>query len=180
MPLLASDVKLPNDLGSVFSGIGTNASNNISNNYNLARQKAASDATAQGFRGPLDYTTQRLGTTQGLDIGNLSSGLAGGLGDTAYKDTLSQRDYNQKMQLAEEAARLNKPSLLEQVFSGIGAVGKPIATYAGMGGFSGGGGGGASLGLTQPGLEEGSEFGLEEPDPTQAFGYNPYGNWRGF
>lgn len=142
MPLTASGVKLPGgDLGDVFSGIGTQAYNNINNNYNVARQKAAGDAPAQGFRGPLDYTTQRLGTTQGLDVGNLESGMGGQLGQTAYNDTLSQRDYNQKMQLAEEAARLNKPSLLEQVFSGIGAVGKPVATYAGMGGFSGGGGG---------------------------------------
>jgi hypothetical protein len=143
MPLTASGVALPPDLSSVFGGIGTGTYNQIGQNYGGALSKATGDASAQGFSGgPTDYTKQRLNTTQGLDIGNLATGLGNSLGNTSYNNALQQRDFTQNEALARQVASLNRPDLLQQIMMGVGAVGKPLATYAGMGGFSGGGGGG--------------------------------------
>lgn len=129
--LYASDVKIPASLSGAIGGAGGpgyNAYNNISTNYAGAKQSAGADASARGMNptaatAPSSYAGNRFSTAQGLDTGNLEAALGGGLGNTAYQDTLAQRDYDQSRQLAEETARLNKPDLLQQVLSGIGGVG---------------------------------------------------------
>lgn len=136
MALLPSNVTIPKDLSGAMGSIGTDAYSNIGSNYADAKKKLMQDGQVRGQRGasvagPNSYAGDRLSTAQGLDIGDLQSVLGGGLGSTAYKDVLSQRDYNQKIQLANEAAALNKPSTLEQIMRGIGSIGGPIAKYYG-------------------------------------------------
>lgn len=146
MPLYASDVKIPADLSGAISGVGSpgyNAYNQINSNYGAARKKLKTDTSVRGMAGdptanPNSYESQRLAATQGLDIGSLESALGGGLGDTAYKNRLGEREYDQNTQLADEIGALNKPDLLQQIFGGIGAVGGPIATYYGLRGLRGG------------------------------------------
>lgn len=134
--LYASDVKVPQDLTSSLSGIGNQGTAGINSIYSGLKQRQAQEGMVRGQRpGANSYGPQRLGIQKGLDQGSLEAALGGVLGDTGYQNTLAERDYNQQRQLAEEAAALNKPSLLEQIFQGIGAIGKPVATYAGMGGF---------------------------------------------
>lgn len=141
MPMYAQDVKIDPTLSGALSGVGSpgyNAYNQIGSNYGAARKKLGSAAA------PGSYADQRLSATQGLDVGNLETALAGGLGDTAYKNKLSERGYNQNVGLANEIGSLNKPDLLQQIFGGIGAVGGPLATYAGMKGRTPLGGGRAN------------------------------------
>lgn len=135
--LYASDVKIPDALSGAISSTGTNAYNTIASNYGKAKGQFGQDATARGMNGnaatgPGSYAGNRFATTQGLDVGNLESVLGGGLGNTAYNDTLAQRDFQQQEQLAEEAAALNKPDLLQQILGGIGNVGGTAAQIYGM------------------------------------------------
>jgi len=127
LPIQASGVKISPDLTGAISGIGANAYNTIGSNYNKARQQQMQEGNVLGLpsaaTGPNSYGAQRMAATQGLDVGNLESALGGGLGETSYQDTLSQRDFLQKQQLAEEAAKLAKPSLLQEILGGIGSVG---------------------------------------------------------
>jgi hypothetical protein len=167
-PLLkASGVALPmGALADTFSNIGSGAMGAINSNYANLKGRTAQDSNVRGT-GQNSYAANRYGVQQGLDTGNLEATLGGGLGDTAYKDVLSQRGYNQQSDLANQIAQLNKPSLLDQIFKGVGAIGKPVAAYAGAGGFdsSGGyGGGGTGYGVTG--------------DPALSM-YNPYASGYG-
>lgn len=127
MALTAGQVILPQDLSNVFSGVGTKAYKNIGINYNNAMGKATQDASAQGFGGgPLDYTKERLGSQEGLDIGGLETGLGSGLGETGYKEALNLRNFNQQKQLADIIGDAAAPSMLQQIFSGIGGGSKAV------------------------------------------------------
>lgn len=165
-PITAKNTTISPALAATMGSIGTTAYKNIGSNYAGAKTKLANDATARGMSGskataPNSYAGQRLATTQGLDTGNLESALGGQIGSTAYQDTLQNRDYQQQSSLAQQIADLNRPSKLQQIFQGIGAVGKPVATYAGMAGRSGSGspsygysapsGGGSAYNINQPG-----------------------------
>ena len=144
-PMTASDVALPQDLSGILGTVGAGRTAGINNIYNQAKQRQTAENAALGRRpGANSYGPQRLGVQQGIDQGNLEASLGGILGNTGYQNTLAERDYGQQRQLAEEAAALNKPSLLDEIFQGIGAVGKTGATYYGMKGRGGGGGGGGN------------------------------------
>jgi hypothetical protein len=135
-PLTAKNINISPDLKATLGGIGTSAYNNIGANYGGAATKMAGDTAARGLApGSNSYGAERLGATKALDTGNLESALGGQMGQTAYSNALANRDYGQQMTLADQIAALNRPSTLSQIFSGIGAVGKPVAQYAGMGGF---------------------------------------------
>lgn len=125
MALFASDVKISPTLGEAFTGIGQNTQGAIGNTYNAAKKRYAADD--RGLRpggpdlSPNSYAGQRFATTQGLSSGSAASSLGGLAGDTAYKDTLAQRDYDQQRQIAEAAAEAARPSLLDQIMQGIGS-----------------------------------------------------------
>jgi hypothetical protein len=145
MALYASGIGIPQDLSSAISGPGGTAYNKIKQNYGQAQGQFASDALARGQKagvatGPNSYAGQQFPIKQNLDIGNLESALGGGLGNTAYSNALQEREFGQNQQLAEQAAALNKPDLLQQILQGIGGVGKTAATYYGMKGRGGSGG----------------------------------------
>lgn len=175
MALTAQDVKIAPDLSATMGSIGTNAYNNIGANYAKAKGQIGQDASTLGRNGvaaiaPNSYAGQRMAATQGLDIGGLESALGGGVANTAYADTLHQRDFNQSEQLANEAAQLNQPSLFEQIMQGIGSVGKTGAAYYGASKGAGGGGGSSGSGNPSYGIADPSNFGLGYPS-TPNFGY---------
>jgi hypothetical protein len=138
--LYASDVRVPADLSGSLSGTGSpgfNAYNAINSNYVNAKKQFGADAQARGMNGassvgPNSYAGNRFGTMQGLDVGNLESALGGELGNTAYGNTLQQRDFGQQEQIASEIAALNKPDLLQSILGGIGNVGGTAAQIYGM------------------------------------------------
>jgi hypothetical protein len=144
-PMQASGVGVPSDLSGAISGAGTNAYNAIGAGYNNARQKMVSDARARGLPpgagGPNSYGGNQASTYQNLDTGNLAAALGGGLGNTAYQNSLQSRQFQQNEDLAQQVAALNRPDLLQQILGGLAGVGKTAATYYGMGGFGGRGGG---------------------------------------
>ena len=143
MSLVASGVGLPPDLAQTLSTIGTAASGQIGANYKQAGQQQANDAAIRGLPPPNagSYGTQRLGQTQALDQGNLNATLGAGLGNTAYNNTLQQRDFGQSEQIADEIGNALRPNTLEQIMAGIGGGTKAagqITPFLGMLGGSGG------------------------------------------
>jgi hypothetical protein len=140
-PLTAAGIQIPSDLTAAFGNIGQNAQQGIQSNYTNLNQQRVGEAGALGRPAASNsYTPQRMGVQQGLDVGNLEGALGGVEGNTAYENAIQNRGYNQNLSLAQETAALNKPSLLDQIFQGVGAVGRPMATYAGMKGRGGGSG----------------------------------------
>lgn len=137
MALVAGDVKIDPTLTQALGTIGQNAKNQVGSIYNQARARYAADN--RGFGSPSarlspgSYGADRFATTQGLSEGNLEAGMGEMEGSTAYNDRLLQRDYDQQRQLAEATADALKPSLLSQIFSGIGgaadAGGRGMALY---------------------------------------------------
>lgn len=134
--LYASGVTIPSDLSGALSGVGTPSYNTIGANYAAAKGKLARGATTMGMNGaaaagPNSYAGNQLNMAQGRDVGNLESALGGGLGNTAYQNTLQQRDFTQNEDLARQVADLNKPDLLQQILSGVGNVGGTAARIYG-------------------------------------------------
>lgn len=167
MALYAGNVNIDPTLSGALSGAngpGTNAYNKIKQNYGQAQGQFGADAAARGMSasaavGPGSYAGDQFATKQGLDVGNLESALGGGLGKTAYQNTLAQRDFGQNEQLAEQAGALNKPDLLQEILGGIGGVGKTAATYYGM--KKGGGSGN----MAPPPSGPGSSWNIQQPGP---------------
>ena len=126
MALLAGGVNLPPDLAQTLSTIGNKAYGQIGANYKQAGQQQANDASVRGLPPPdsTSYGTERLGTTQGLDVGNLDATLGSGLGNTAYNNTLQERDFNQQKYLTDLIGNAAAPTTLEEVLSGIGGGAK--------------------------------------------------------
>lgn len=132
-PITAKGTSISPDLAAALGGAGAVASTKIRSNYADANKKQAMGAKALGKRtGSNSYGAERMATTQGLDQGNLEAALGGQLGSTAYENALQDRDYDQNLGLVDQIAALNRPDMLEQIFSGIGAVGTPVADYMGM------------------------------------------------
>ena len=163
MSLVASGVGLPPDLAATLSTIGTGASGQIGANYKTASQQQANDAAIRGLPPPNagSYGTQRLGQTQALDQGNLNATLGAGLGNTAYNNTLQQRDFGQSEQIANEIGNALRPNTLEQIMAGIGGGTKAagqISPFLGM--------------MTQPGQQPGGS-GVASSTGEGASGYDP-------
>lgn len=159
--LFADSVKLAPDLAATFKTIGSKGTGGINDIYSQMKSRQAQEGKARGqIPGSNSYGADRMGVQQGLDQGALEASLGGQLGDTSYKDALAQREFEQNKALAEETGRLNKPDLLQQIFQGLGSVGKPLASYYGMKGKSGGGGG------SVPSLSGGgSAYNIMNPGP---------------
>ncbi len=130
---------MPQDLTDALAGIGAGGTAGINDIYSQAKERQAKENALKVPGNINSYGPQRMGVEQGLDQGNLEAVLGGVLGDTGYKNTLEEREFDQNKQLAEEAARLNKPSLLQEIFQGIGGVGKTAGAYYGMKGMNSGG-----------------------------------------
>lgn len=135
--LYASGVGIPSNLDVSLRGIGKAGAQGIQDAYAPLAARQQAEAGVRGLRpGTNSYGPQRLGVQQGLDTSSMQAAFNNQLGDTAYKNQLAERDYGQQRQLAEETASLNKPSILEQILSGIGSAGKVAGTYYGMKGKS--------------------------------------------
>ena len=138
MSLVASGVGLPPDLAQTLSTIGSGAYGQIEQNYKGAKNQLDQDALIRGNSGGVpsgSYGTQQLQRQQGLDTGNLEATLGGGLGNTAYNDTLQQRDFGQSMDIANQIGNALRPNTLEQIMAGIGGGAKAfgqVSPFLGM------------------------------------------------
>lgn len=140
-PITAKNTAIPAGLLAAFGNVGAKAKENIGGNYDALAKRNQAEAGARGLgAGSNSYAAERLPAQQALDIGGLESALGGDVGRLAYENRLQERDYGQNLSLADEIAALNRPSTLEEIFGGAGAVGKPVATYYGMRGRGGSGG----------------------------------------
>lgn len=132
MTMFAGGVALPPDLKQALSGVGAGGTAGINDIYAKQKQRTDQEAATKVPGNVNSYGPQRMATQQGLDQGNLEAALGGTLGDTGYNNALQEREFGQNEALARQIGSLNRPDLLQQILSGIGNVGSPIATYYGM------------------------------------------------
>lgn len=132
MTMFAGGVALPPDLKQALSGVGAGGTSGINDIYAKQKQRMDQEAATKVPGNVNSYGPQRMATQQGLDQGNLEAALGGTLGDTGYNNALQEREFGQNEALARQIGSLNKPDLLQQILSGIGNVGSPIATYYGL------------------------------------------------
>lgn len=134
MPLFAdpTDKTLEEALG----GQANSAINQTRDQYGQARkrlvaQQAHSGRLMSGVSDiPLtDLDTEEAGAESGIH-GNLANALAG----VPTEDWLNNQEFGRQKDLADQIARLMKPSTLEEVFQGIGAGGRIAASAAASGG----------------------------------------------
>lgn len=132
--LLASDVKLPSNLTTVLGQQGQGAQNSLNDVYSRIKSQFGADQKARGVRSgdPNDYFSSRIGTGQNMSNLGLRGGLESVLGDTGYKDTLSERDYQQNYELAKRIGDLMSPSILEQVLGGLGGGAQAGGQFYGL------------------------------------------------
>lgn len=114
----ASGINLDPKLIDSLGQIGATQKGNISGIYGNMRNQFAADARPTKA-GPGSYIDQRLTTGEGLSDANLRGGLEAALGNEAYGDFKSQRDFEQNTALAKLTGDLNKPSSLEQALAGL-------------------------------------------------------------
>src|ERR1017187_1968741 len=155
MALTAQNIAIdPNLAGTLAgTGAGTNAYNKIKQGYGQAQGAFGADASARGMNGGAatgagSYYGTQAPISQGLATGGLESALGGGLANTSYQNALQQRGFNQNVDLANQAAAMNKPDMLQQILGGIGSVGGTAAKIYGAWGTNAGGGstGGSTTG----------------------------------
>lgn len=130
-PVEASGIPLDQELRNQLGRIGSNQGNTVSNVYNRIRQRAATEARSPNVQ-PSDYLGERLNTGETLSQLSVKSGLENVLGNTAYGQYKSARDYNQNEALARYIGSLNKKSLLEEILGGLSGAAKPIGQFAGL------------------------------------------------
>ena len=145
----------PSDLTAAFQNVGNQGLGNINSIYANANAQGTADAIARQQSGQGSYNASRLGQVGALAPGNLEAGMGGVLGNTLYQNALGNEQYQQQGQLANQIGSLMRPSTLQQVFQGIGAIGRPAAQLAGMYGGSGGPSGGTAGAGSPLGLEGG-------------------------
>jgi hypothetical protein len=122
----------PKTLEDVLGQSADTASMGIENAYAKKRRRTIGQEAAKGRlrSGVANYTMGDVDAAELEDLGGVQSSLAEALGQIPTSDYLDERQFGRQSELAELIARLNKPSTLEEVFGGIGAVGNIAATGA--------------------------------------------------
>lgn len=131
MALFAGGIKTDPGLSASLGAIGNKQGNTIGNVYSRIRNRAATEATAPTMR-PSPYLADRLGTAEDFSQKGLSGALEGVLGDTSYKDSLAERDYQQNIGLAKRIGDLNKPSLMQEILGGLSGGAKAGGGFASL------------------------------------------------
>lgn len=128
--LFAGDINLDPKLTDALGGVSTSAKGSLADQYGKLKTRFNSGGVVSG-RPASDYNAERMGATQGLGEIGIDNSLEGVLGDTSYKDALSERDFQQSMDLAKRIGALNKPSLFQEIFSGLGSAAGGVGQYYG-------------------------------------------------
>lgn len=131
--LMAGDVKINKDLSNALGGIGDQQQKSVSDIYAKKRSQLMADARPNaGVLAPGSYASDRLNTGEGQSMANLRGSLESVLGNTAYADKKSEREYQQNYELAKRIGDLMSPSVYEQVLSGLGGGAQAGGQFYGL------------------------------------------------
>jgi len=121
----------PQNLQDVFNQIGTSQTAGLTDQYTQARKKAVASQAAGGrlMSGVSQYPLTDLDTSYQSGLSGIQSNLAKEEAAIPQEDWINQRNYKRSYDLSSLIGSLNKPSTLQEVFSGIGQLG-PLAAMA--------------------------------------------------
>lgn len=125
MALLASDIKLPDDLSKALAPISGSARSSYESELARMAARRKSGQQASGRDVGIDRTGligHDIATNSALGYQSLDNALNSVLGNTGYEDYKIQSEYDQNEDLARQIGALNRPSTLEQVLSGLGGA----------------------------------------------------------
>jgi hypothetical protein len=125
----------PKNLADVLGQQAGAQTANIQDQYGQARKRLVSQQAASGrlMSGVSDYPLGDLSTQEGSALSGVQSDLASKLGGIPSEDWLNQQGFGRNYDLAKMISGMNKPSTLDEVFQGIGAIGPSAAQFAAMG-----------------------------------------------
>jgi hypothetical protein len=106
--------------------------NSISNVYAKKRRQSIAQNAHSGrlLSGVSNYDAGDINAAEAGDIGDVYSGLAGALGQVPIDDYSAEQDDQRNRELAQLIAKLNKPSLLQEVLGGVSTAGNLAAKGA--------------------------------------------------
>lgn len=124
----------PKNLDDVLKGQAGSATANLTDQYQQARKRAVSSEAASGrlMSGVSDYPLTDLDTNYQQGKSGIQDQLATSLGGISQEDWLNNQDYLRSYGLANKIGNANRPSTLDELFQGIGAVGPSLATFAAL------------------------------------------------
>lgn len=102
--------------------------------YNQARKRTVAQEAHSGrlMSGVSDYPLGDLDTQEGSALSGIQSNLTNALGGIPEEDWLNSQNFQRSYDLASLVGKLNKPSTLDEVLSGIGSIGPTAAMGAAL------------------------------------------------
>lgn len=122
------------NLEDVLNKQAQSASANQTDAYQQQRKRLVSQQAASGrlMSGVSDYPLADLDTGNLQAQSGIEDQLATSLGGIGAEDWMNRQKYLRSYGLANKIGNANKPSTLEEVLSGMGAIGPSLATFAAM------------------------------------------------
>lgn len=124
----------PQNLQDVLAGQAKTASANQNDSYVQQRKKLVADQASSGrlMSGVSNYPLTDLDTGEQQAQSGIQDALATSLAGISQEDWLNNQNYLRSYGLANQVGNANKPSTLDELFQGIGAIGPSAATFAAL------------------------------------------------
>lgn len=124
----------PQNLEDVLSGQAASSSANQKDAYTQQRKQLVADQASSGrlMSGVSNYPLTDLDTGEQQAQSGIQDQLATSLAGISQEDWLNNQNYLRSYGLASQIGNANKPSTLDELFQGIGAIGPTAATFAAL------------------------------------------------
>lgn len=122
----------PKTLSDVLGQQAQSASANEADAYTQSRKRLVAQQAAGGrlMSGVSNYPLTDLDVGEQQAQSGIQDNLAASLAGIPEEDWLNQAQYGRSYNLAAKVGQLNKPSTLDEIFQGIGAIGPTAAMLA--------------------------------------------------
>lgn len=124
----------PKTLEEALQGQAASASANANDAYTQQRKRLVSQQAASGrlMSGVSDYPLADLDVGNQQTQSGIQDQLASSLAGISQEDWLNNQNYLRQYGLANKIGNANKPSTLDELLQGIGAIGPTAATVAAL------------------------------------------------
>jgi hypothetical protein len=133
MPLLPNGYN-PQNLQDVINQSTGSQTANLTDSYQQQRKQAVADQASSGrlMSGVSSYPLTDLDTQYQQGLSGIQTNAANETAGIPAEDWLNSQNFSRSSQLASLIGSLNKPSTLDEVFQGIGALGPTAAMGAAL------------------------------------------------
>jgi len=123
VPLTAGNVKLIDPLKDPLTGINKRAQGSLQAALGRIQGQSLASGRASG-RISGSYIPQELNRASTMGSRGIEDTLYGGLGGASLKDMLAAQEHQRNLELVNEIGGELSPSILQQIFGGLGAAGQ--------------------------------------------------------